>query len=111
MARSVHVSTRTSFEVEVDLSGSYAPGYAATLEEPGSDGEIDFDVDGIFALRFPPMIIWKDGKSQPNPERHNAKRVDLLEGLNQRERWIVGANIAHFLRDEAEELIRLEAAE
>jgi len=108
---SIHVSTTTTFEVEVDLSGSYAPGYAATLEEPGSDGEVDFDVDGLYGLRFPPMTIWKDGKSQLNPERRNPKRVDLLEGLNQRERWIVQNNIAHFLRDEAEELIRLEAAE
>ena len=99
---SIHVSTTTTFEVEVDLSGSYAPGYAATLEEPGSDGEVDdCDVEGVFALR-----------SVKKPDGYGGwtwDRFDILKGLDKAARAQIAANILAFLGDEADELITAEA--
>ena len=98
---SIHVSTTTTFEVEVDLSGSYAPGYAATLEEPGSDGEVDdCDVEGVFALR---------SKFDRATGKHTWDRVDILTGLDKAARDQIAANILAFLGDEAAELITAEA--
>jgi len=96
---SIHVSTTTTFEVEVDLSGSYAPGYAATRDDPGHDGEVeDVDIEGVFALRS-----HFDGK------RHTWTRVNILDGLDKAALDKIVANILAFIGDEADQLIVNEA--
>ena len=96
---SIHVSTTTTFEVEVDLSGSYAPGYLPTRDDPGHDGDVEeVDVDGVFALRS-----HFDGK------RHTWDRFDILKGLDKAARAQIAANILAFIGDEADQLIVNEA--
>jgi len=97
---SIHVSTTTTFEVEVDLSGSYAPGYLPTRDDPGHDGEVEeADVDGVFALRSVPKLgggwTWD--------------RFDILKGVDKAARAQIAANILAFIGDEADQLIVNEA--
>lgn len=98
---SIHVSTTTTFEVEVDLSGSYAPGYAPTRDDPGHDGEVEeADVDGVFALRSVP---------KPHGGGWTWDRFDILAGLDKTARAQIAANILAFIGDEADQLIANEA--
>lgn len=101
---SIHVSTTTTFEVEVDLSGSYAPGYAATWDDPGHDGEVeDVDVEGVFGLK----LVCPPGTPRYIAGRYD--RVDLLDGLDKAARDKIAANILAFIGDEADQLIVNEA--
>jgi len=96
-----HVSTTTTFEVEIDLSGSYSPGYAPTRDDPGCDGEVDgVEVDGVYALKHRMDRVTFKSKWD---------RFDILEGLDRAARDQIAANIIAFLGDEAEDLIAGEA--
>lgn len=99
---SIHVSTTTTFEVDVDLSGSYAPGYASTRDDPGHDGEVEeADVKGVFALR-----------SVKKPDGYGGwtwDRFDILKGLDKTARAQIAANILAFIGEEADRLIFDEA--
>jgi len=96
---SEHIQTSTTFEVEIDLTGSYSPGYSATRDDPGHDGEVnDADVAGVFALRW-----------VGSPGKREWERVDIFTGLDKAAREIIAANILAFLGDEAPQLIAAEA--
>lgn len=98
---SVHVSTTTTFEVEIDLSGSYHRGYAPTWDDPGCAGEVDgLDVEGVYALKHSFDRIRLKSKWD---------RVDILEGLDKAARDQLAKNILAFIGDEADELIEAEA--
>lgn len=97
---SEHIQTTTTFEVEIDLTGSYAPGYLPTRDDPGHDGEVeDCDVAGVFALRL----------KRDRQFRHFYERIDILTGLDKAARDQIAANILAFLGDEAPQLIAAEA--
>jgi len=101
---SIHVSTTTTFEVEVDLSGSYATGYLSTRDDPGHDGEVEeADVEGVYGLK----LVCPPGTPRYIASRYD--RVDLLAGLDKAARAQIAANILAFLGDEAAELITAEA--
>ena len=106
MTRSVHVSTRTTFEVEVDLSGSYAPGYAATRDDPGHDGEVEeVEVDTVWAIR--PA---SDNDNPPGvPKERGYLFWDLTKGLDKAARAQLAANVLEYLGSEADQLIVDEA--
>lgn len=95
-----HIQTTTTFEVEIDLTGSYAPGYADTRDEPGCEYQVDdCDVEGVFALRL------KRGERG----KFSWDRVDIFTGLDKAARDQIAQNILAFLGDEAPQLIAAEA--
>ena len=99
---SVHVSTTTTFEVEIDLSGSYHRGYAPTWDDPGCAGEVDgLDVEGVYALKHSFDRIRLKSKWD---------RVDILEAASTRPpaTSLPRTSLA-FIGDEADELIEAEA--
>jgi hypothetical protein len=96
------VSATTSFEIEVNLSGTFQPGCAAwgggrferPTNPPEDDSVEDVEVCGLVALRFKgPSTNLLAGVDLKNPEVRK-----LLD------------NIANFLGDEAAEILMLEAA-
>ena len=89
------------FEIEVDLSGSYTPGYRGDATCPPEDAWVqDVDVEGVFALRY----------VRPTPGNGNAlrwQRFDLLQGVDPKSEAYqqIKANMLAFMGDEAAEAV------
>lgn len=106
-ARGIKVSAKAFFEVQVDLSGTFQPGYPATGPSYSSGGDPaepdameDVEIVRIGGLKrelSPPEIrgshMWTD------------RFVDLLEGVDAKSEAYqkIIANVMKFLGNEAEQ--------
>lgn len=102
---------KITIEVEVEVTGTYTPGYPASRDDPGSDGEVnDLEVVGM-------VILSSDSGYAVDPETGKMRyfsgrerRVDLLAYLDDLGRDKVASQVLSAIRDEAEDAVREEAA-
>lgn len=108
--RGVKVSAETTFEVQVDLSGVFQPGYpeqgptyscGGTPTEP--DAMEDVEIVNLFAITKVMAPIETRGSSF-----WNTKLVDLLEGVDDAAREVVKANVLKFLGAVADDALMRE---
>jgi hypothetical protein len=93
------VAATTTFEVEIDLSGSLQPGERRTLNDPGHDAFVDdVEVEGVFGLRR------VDGKWL---------RVSLTAGMDPASPCTKAflANVADYLGDDADDALLAAGSE
>lgn len=82
---------KITIEVEVEVTGTYTPGYPASRDDPGSDGEVEwFDIEGVYVLA-------------------RGLRFSLLEGLSDADVNRISSVIMDAVGDEAEDAVREEA--
>ena len=89
------------FEIEVDLSGSYTPGYRGDATCPPEDAWVqDVDVEGVFALR-------RTGGPLGSNDPPRWERVDLLQGVDPKSEAYqqIKANVLAFMGDDAAEAV------
>lgn len=89
---------KITIEVEVEVTGTYTPGYPASRDDPGSDGEVnDLAIEG---LTMEVTTGWDRALG-----RYRTERIDLLATAGKSHdnpaSEIVGA-ILDAIRDEAE---------
>ena len=97
-------SATTSFEIELDLTGSITPGYRGDATCPPYGPEVeDVEVEGVFAL---------SGRWDKLTKRHVWDRTDLLAGVDTKNPEVqkLLANILAFTGADAAEAIMAEAA-
>lgn len=92
-------------EVEVEVTGTYTPGYPASRDDPGSDGEVnDLAIEG---LTMEVATGWDRVMG-----RYRKERIDLLATAVKlyagQDGEILDA-ILDAIRDEAEDAVREEA--
>lgn len=98
---------KITIEVEVEVTGTYTPGYPASRDDPGSDGEVnDLAIEGLTT-----EIL---GEFDRVMGRYRRQRIDLLATAGKFHdnpaSEIVGA-ILDAIRDEAEDAVRKEACD
>lgn len=103
------VSATHSFEIEVGLTGTYLPGYAATHMEPGCDDAMeDIDIENIGGLTLVRPPVAERGS-------HNRiwKTVDLLEGVDRKSEAYkrIVQNLLAFIGDDAVSALMAEVSE
>ena len=105
--RGVKVTAQTYFEVQVDLAGTFQPGYAEqgpTYSSGGQpaepDGMEDVEIVGLLGTQKVMAPIETRGSSF-----WNTKLVDLLEGVDDAAREIIKANVLKFLGAEADQAL------
>lgn len=97
---------KITIEVEVEVTGTYTPGYPASRDDPGSDGEVnDLAIEG---LTMEVTTGWDRVMG-----RYRTERVSLgPDGWRDPHDWQdLVSRILDAIRDEAEDAVREEACD
>lgn len=107
------IKATDTFEVEVDLTGTYNPGFpetGPTYDCGGTPAEPesmeDVEAVGLYGLRRVRAPL----RDRPSHD-HVWERVDLLAGVDKAAREKILANIAEFIAESAQQQLLAEVPE